>query len=190
MAAWRGAGLSAVPAALFLVDFGGNEPAAVVAGDAPCEEVSAPEVSPQYGQIEEAYSRGLEEGKAAAQAEMQAQLDEQKAAFEQGVAAMRDSWCHEQGARLAEQIDVAVRDMEERITNSAGRILGPFLVSAVREQAVGELRATLQELLAANPEVALEISGPEDLLEVVRTRLATSRSRLARRSLRPAWRPG
>lgn len=166
--------MSAVPAAHFLVDFGGNESAAVVAGEAPCEVVSAAEDVSSNGQIDEAYSRGLEEGKAAAEAQMQAQLDEQKAAFEQSVATLRDAWCREQGTRLAEQIDVAVRDMEERITNSAGRILGPFLVSAIREQAVAELRATLQELLATNPEVALEISGPEDLLEAVRTSLSAS----------------
>jgi hypothetical protein len=166
--------LSAVPAAPFLVDFGGNESAAVVAGEAPCEAASDTEDVSQNGQIEEAYSRGLEEGKAVAAAQLQAQLDEQKAAFEQSVATLRDTWCREQGERLAEQIDVAVRDMEERLTDSTGRILGPFLVSAVREQAIAELRATLQELLAANPEGALEISGPEDLLEAVRASLSAS----------------
>jgi hypothetical protein len=167
--------LSAVPAAHFLVDFGGNEPAAIVAGEAPGEAMPAAADASHYGdQIEEAYSRGLQEGTAAAHAQLQAQLDEQQAAFEQSLATLRESWCSEQGALLSEQINVAVRDMEERITNSTGRILGPFLVAAVREQAIAELHATLQELLSANPEVALEISGPEDLLEAVRTSLSAS----------------
>lgn len=166
--------MSAVPAAQFLVDFGGNEPAAVVAGEDLSEVVPVAVDSSQNGEVEEAYTRGLEEGKTAAEEQLQAELDEQKAAFEQSVASLRDSWCHEQGAQLAEKMDMAVRDMEERITESVGHILGPFLVASVRKQAIVALRATLQELLATNPEVALEISGPEDLLESVRTSLSAS----------------
>jgi len=124
--------------------------------------------------VDEAYVRGVEDGKAALEAEMVARFEEQKAASEQALAVSREAWCLEEGARIAEQFKTAIGDMEERIADSTERVLRPFLGQAIRVQAIAELRATLQELLGKTPGLTLEISGPEDLLAALRASLPAS----------------
>jgi hypothetical protein len=48
------------------------------------------------------------------------------------------------------------------------------LAQAVRDQAIGQLRAIVNDLTATNPGITLEISGPEDLLSAMRTNLSSS----------------
>jgi hypothetical protein len=124
--------------------------------------------------VDEAYVRGVEDGKAAVEAEFAARLEAQKETFERDLVATRESWGLEQGALIAEQIQTAIGDMEGRITDSTERVLRPFLGQAIRVQAIVDLRATLQELVGKNPGMTLEISGPEDLLAAVRAALPAS----------------
>lgn len=166
--------MSVVPAALFLVDFGSNDTAAAIADETLRGAATAAADDGEAERLEEAYSRGVEEGNAAVQAQTGARLEEQKVAFEQSLAALRESWCREEGVRIAEQMKTAIRDMEERIAHSAERVLRPFLARAIRDRAIVELRAILQDLVATSPGVALEIAGPEDLLGAVRASLPAS----------------
>jgi hypothetical protein len=98
-------------------------------------------------------------------------LEGQKAALEQSLASAREAWCNEEGPRLADQIVTAIRDLEDRIAESAERVLRPFLAQAVRDQAIGQLRTIMHELTSTQPGVTLEVSGPEDLLNAIRTSL-------------------
>lgn len=163
-----------MPIANFLVDFGNKDLSL---------ELGPPTLSPVLPiieevnwdeRLEEAHARGYEEGRQAADADAEVRIAEQKAAVEQDIAAARAAWCAEAGPQLADQFSNAVREMEDRITNAIERVLRPFLVSAVRARAVDELRATLEEFVGKNPGIALEISGPEDLLEAVRDSLPVS----------------
>ncbi len=166
--------MSGVPIANFLVDFGNKDlslelaPATLSPVLPIVEEVNWAE------RLEEARARGFEEGRQAAELEVEKRLSEQKAEAEQDIAAARATWCAEAGPQLADQFSTAVREMEDRVTDALERVLRPFLVSAVRKHAISELRATLEELVGKNPGIALEISGPEDLLEAVRESLPAS----------------
>jgi hypothetical protein len=166
--------VSVVPAAPFLVDFGSPELASEVAEEMPLEASAAGAEIDWAERVEEAYTRGIDAGKRSAEAETVVLLEEQKAVLDQSLAAAREAWCTEQGPRLAEQVGIAIRDMEGRIAESAERVLRPFLVQAVRDQAIGQLRAILNDLTATNPGITLEISGPEDLLSAMRTSLSSS----------------
>jgi hypothetical protein len=166
--------VSVVPAAPFLVDFGSPELASEVAEEMPLEASAEGGEIDWAERVEEAYTRGIEEGKRSAEAETVVLLEEQKAALDQSLAAAREAWCAEQGPRLVEQIGTAIRDMEGRIAESAERVLRPFLAQAVRDQAIGRLRAIVNDLTATNPGITLEISGPEDLLSAMRTNLSSS----------------
>jgi flagellar biosynthesis/type III secretory pathway protein FliH len=171
--------LNVVPAASFLLDFSIGEPMPTMADEPLSVPFAAAQPTTQDDdaekeQLEAAYARGLEEGKAAAEAEAEMRLEEQKASFEQSLAATRELWCREESARLTEQITTAVDELKERIAHSAEHALRPFLAEEVRGRAVSSLHATLQEIVANSPEITLEISGPEDLLEAVRTGLSTS----------------
>jgi hypothetical protein len=165
--------LSVVPAALFLMDFSGSERGEELldelAGD---EAVTLPEFATDP--VDEAYVRGVEDGKAAVEADIVARLEEQKATFEQDLAASRQSWCLAEGARIARQLLTAMGDMEGRIAESTVRVLRPFLGEAIRVQATVELRSILHDLVTKTPGIALEISGPEDLLAAIRESLADS----------------
>lgn len=169
--------MSAVPASLFLTDFGSDEPAAAIADETLREAAAAAEERSaellEQG-LEEAYARGLEEGNALAQAQAEARLEEQKVAFAAELAAAREAWVREEGQRIGELVKTSIDAMEERIALATERILKPFVAQAVREAAIVELRAMLKDLAASNPGAALEISGPEDLLEEVRGALSTS----------------
>lgn len=162
--------MSVLPAAPFLVDFDAKDLSEIVE-EAPRQVAT----ELHWGhRIEEAYARGIEDGRKAAEGEAVTRLEELKAEMEQGLAAAREAWCAEEAPRIAGQITTAIGDMEDRIAQSAERILRPFLAQAVREQAIGELRALLQELLLTSPGITLEISGPEDLLAAARASLSAS----------------
>ena len=156
------------------MDFGGSEPVLAVPDEMLAVEEAAIVADVATDPVDEAYVRGVEDGKAAVEAEIAARLEEQKATFERDLVASRESSCLEQGTRIAEQLQAAIGDMEGRITDSTERVLRPFLDQAIRVQAIVELRATLQELVGKTPGITLEISGPEDLLAAVRASLPAS----------------
>jgi hypothetical protein len=166
--------LSVVPAALFLMDFGGKEPVLNIADEVLAADEPAIVADVATDPVDEAYARGVEDGKAAVEAEIEARLQEQKEMFDRDLAASRDSSCIEQGARIADRLQAAIEDMEGRIADSTERVLRPFLEQAIRAQAVAELCATLKELAGKTPGITLEITGPEDLLAAVRASLPAS----------------
>jgi flagellar biosynthesis/type III secretory pathway protein FliH len=164
--------VSVHPAAPFLVDFDAKD--LEIVEEAP-RDVATVNPELHWGhRIEEAYARGIEDGRKATEGEAVTRLEELKAEMEQGLAAAREAWCAEEAPRIAGQITTAIGDMEDRVAQSAERVLRPFLAQAVRVQAIGELRALLQELLLTNPGITLEISGPEDLLAAARASLSAS----------------
>jgi len=163
-----------LPAAPFLIDFGLKEVRPEPAEQMPLALSPVGEDPGWAERVEEAYARGLEEGRASAQSEVDARLEQQRVELEQGLAATREAWCAEQGPQIAEHIEAAMRQLQDRIAQSAERVLRPFLAATVREQAIDQLRRLVQELLATNPGVTLEISGPEDLLDKVRASLSAS----------------
>ncbi|KAB2943233.1 MAG: hypothetical protein K8F92_10785 [Hyphomicrobium sp.] len=166
--------MSVVPAAPYLVDFSAKDIASEVGEESPRPSSTVGGDSDWAERVEEAHARGIEEGRKAAEAETIARLEEQKAALEQSLATARMSWCEEQGPRIAEQIGMAVRDLEDRIAESVERVLRPFLAEAARDEAIRQLRAIVEELIATNPGITLEISAPEDLLSTVRASLSAS----------------
>ena len=89
--------MSVVPAAPFLVDFGSPELASEIAEELALEASATGAEIDWAERVEEAYARGLEEGKRSAEAETVVLLEEQKAALEQSLAAAREAWCTEQG---------------------------------------------------------------------------------------------
>lgn len=164
--------MSGVPAASFLVDFGSADAAAVM--DETLHDVmpiADPEADKQQ-QVDAAYQQGIEEGRAAAAAEAEQRLEQQRSEFEQSLAAAREAWCGEEGSRLSEQIKAALAEIEDRVAVSVEHVLRPFLAETVRAKAIADLHTTLQDLLARNPGTTLEMSGPQPLLDALREGLA------------------
>jgi hypothetical protein len=162
--------MSAVPAAQFLADFGADADAAAgPAGGINADEVSAASAA---AKLEEAYGRGLLTGRAAANAQLKVKLDEQRVQFVAELAAERERWVTETGEALVNHLHAAVEQFEARVAETTARILKPFLEGALHQQAIAELQASLNVLVATDPGVSLHISGPSDVLEALRVQLA------------------
>lgn len=165
--------MSGVPVARFLIDFGAKPPPVDVT-EAALPELSGFSDAHWAERMEEAYARGIEEGRRTAESDTAVQLAEQQAASEQSIAAAREAWAQEAGSRMAALIGDAVVEMENRLAEAVEHVLRPFLAQAVRDQAISQLRTVLQDLVGNNPGLTLEISGPEDLLDAVRQCLPPS----------------
>lgn len=195
----RKTAVRAVPAASFLLDFGnepiaafgrepvaafGSEPNAAFGSGKPGTGIALKAIKTDDGfaerQIETAYARGVEEGKATAQAQFEARLDarlaEQKQAFEKEVVTLRESWRSEEVAQIARQLTAEMSNLQDRIGKTVEHLIKPFLSKAICDRAIGELRSTLEQLVATSPGIELEISGPENLLGGIRATMPGSLS--------------
>lgn len=117
--------------------------------------------------VDEAFTKGFESGKAAAAA----QLAEQKALHTKELAAAREAWTQQEGARLAEQLATGRSEIESRLADVAARALKPFIAAELHNRAIADLVESLKVLLVQEAGAAVSISGAPDLLEVLRARL-------------------
>jgi hypothetical protein len=150
-------------------DAGSREPSPLL----PCDE---PDVE---ALIADAYRRGCEETRAAAQRDREAALAEARREAEEALAAERARWVEEEGATLAGRIGDGLVQLETLLSEKVARTLRPFLRDAVRERAVDALCETLRRLLHSRPSATLEMAGPEDLLDAVMRRLAGHEGKIA-----------
>jgi hypothetical protein len=163
--------MSALPVAQYLKDLGGEavrgrsgKSSSELAGEA---AIGADAVA----RMAEAYARGLAEGKAAANAEFDEKLAQERTSAEARLAAERQRWVALEGSRLADLIASAVGEIEGRIGDHVAQVLKPVLAAEVQRRAVAELAGTLESLMANGDFVKLTISGPEDLLGMLSTKL-------------------
>jgi hypothetical protein len=159
------------PVAQFLVDFGSKPVPEALVDSLPLTGISEQDLAER---VEEAYIRGIEEGRRVAEEEAVLRLEEQKLATQQAIAAARAAWADEIGPHIGAQIGSAFETLHQQIAEAAERALMPFLAKAARDEALRQLRATVDGLLANNPGMSLEFSGPEDLLDSVRANLPAS----------------
>ena len=159
----------AVPAARYLADFGADGDArAPRAGGAPVQNDSAAAAA----KVDEAFARGIDDGRAAAESEFETKLEEQRAEFAAQLAAERQEWAAGTGEELANRLLAAVQEFESRVAETTARILKPFLAVELRRQAIEELQSSLDMLMATDSGVSLSISGPADVLEALRGQLS------------------
>jgi hypothetical protein len=185
----------AVPASRFIADLGPKKTPASGQGQssgkgsgsavAPQLRTPEPEAGPEnlrlfsvHGKndpeqrVNAAYAKGLEEGRAAAEAQWSRKLEEQRALHEKQLSVERLTWANREAEKLARGLEAGFARLKTEIADTAAELLRPFLVSATHQRAMDALIEGLEQLLAKNEGVALEISGPEDLLQLLRQRLS------------------
>src|SRR5687768_11750349 len=109
--------MSAVPAARYLTDFG-------AAGDARAPHAGsmhAKSESAAAAKLDEAFARGVDDGRAAAEAEFEARLEEQRTEFDARLAAERQEWATSTGEELANRLLAAVAEFEGRVAETTAR---------------------------------------------------------------------
>ena len=104
--------------------------------------------------------------------EYDALLEEERSAFAAHLLEERRQWAAEEGNRLGEQFNLALDRGIEGVRTSIETILEPFVAREILESLLADFIATLRTVLADRDSPPIRLSGPRDLLDILRARLA------------------
>lgn len=127
--------------------------------------------APQVNVLDDAYRRGH----AAGVAEGDARLAEERVRSAIRLGEERAKWSDQQAVAIVSGFEAACREIETNIASSVARILLPFLADAVRDKAIGSLVEQISALTGNSSVPAFKVTGPSELLELVKTQLEASR---------------
>ena len=127
--------------------------------------------APPVNLLDDAYRRGH----AAGVAEGEARLAEERVRSAIRLGEERAKWSDQQAATIVNGFEAACREIETNIASSVARILLPFLADAVRDKAIGSLVEQIGALTGNSPMPVFKVTGPSELLDLVRTQLEGSR---------------
>jgi hypothetical protein len=148
----------------------------------PDENRHAPRMAPQKRtqamdteiateKLRDAFERGRETGKLEAEQTFAARFAEEKRMFDQQLKTLRENWTEDQAERISRHMTDALAEIETRLAGSVAKVLEPFLADAVKQKAVGDFSAAVRQALKDNPEPALQMTGPQDLLDAIAAQL-------------------
>jgi hypothetical protein len=165
------------PASEFIPSFDLNEgEVEEIAQDAPAPEVRLPEISPFMPKtapdpgpdLDQIFENGRQAGRAAATADAEdwvARLREDHAA---ALEAARQAWADEVATVLAAQVPQALAAIEDRLSDTVGRLLRPFLETELRDAASRALIEQVTPLLNGTDGALIRVCGPHLLVETLR----------------------
>lgn len=162
--------MTAVSIARFLTDFdpaGDAAPARPVRGRPPADDEGTLRA--------QARAQGEAVGRAAAERDATQRMEALTRQHEAQLAAARAAWVEAEGSRLSEQMRLGLEHIETAISDAAARILLPLLAEPLRRQTVAELAAAIRAVVANAPDaaVAVNVSGPDDLLAALQAKLGS-----------------
>lgn len=135
---------------------------------------AAPRQESVEERVAEAYRQGERDGHAAAVAEYEARLKELTALDAQQRSDERDRWTVEQADVLAAALKSGYQELEANLASSLARVLEPLVGKFITREAVDEFVAQLKLMVSDPSNPPVRISGPGDLLVIVRRKLADS----------------
>ncbi|MHC2282718.1 hypothetical protein ACVME8_009361 [Bradyrhizobium diazoefficiens] len=127
--------------------------------------------APPVNLLDDAYRRGH----AAGVAEGDARVAEERVRSAIRLGEERAKWSDQQAVAIVSGFEAACREIETNIASSVARILLPFLADAVRDKAIGSLVEQIAALTGNSPVPVFKITGPSELLDLVKTQLETAR---------------
>jgi hypothetical protein len=134
------------------------------------ETVAAPRAETQAELPDEAYRRGYRAGLS----EADAKLAEERVRGAIRLGEERAKWSDQHAVAIVNGLAAACRDLEMNIASSVARILELFVSEAVRKKAVEVLVEQISALTCNSSVPVFRISGPGDLLELVKAKLGTA----------------
>ncbi|MBR0814106.1 hypothetical protein JQ544_21410 [Bradyrhizobium diazoefficiens] len=127
--------------------------------------------APATNLLDDAYRRGHSAGVA----EGDARLAEERVRSAIRLGEERAKWSDQQAVAIVGGFEAACREIETNIASSVARILLPFLADAVRDKAIGSLVEQISALTGNSSVPAFKVTGPRELLDLVKTQLDASR---------------
>lgn len=120
---------------------------------------------------DDAYQRGLSAGYATARTEYERKLNDEKEKFDVRLGEERNDLLNETAARIADSIEDAGKQLEARIAGVTARILEPLISNAVQRQAAASFVEKLSSITGDSRRPLLRITGPSEMIELVRSKL-------------------
>lgn len=165
------------PVADYLANFGqpASEelPAAIAISPPRCPQEEVPcEVS--RAAILAVRQEALAQGLAAASKDCEERLTLERQAFENQLAAERERWTREESEMLCSKMYAAMAETESKIADCVTRILKPFITASARNAVISALAENIAVLVRGQHSPLVSLSGPEDLLNRLRERIALS----------------
>lgn len=120
---------------------------------------------------DDGYERGRSEGYAAALAELEQRLEQEKQTLAAQAAEERQQLLGEIATRLAGDIAELGNQLQERIAGVTARLLEPLISNDVQKQAIATFIEHLSSITTDSRRPVLRITGPSELLEMIRAKL-------------------
>ncbi len=114
------------------------------------------------------YESGRQAGLAEARAEAEAAAARQAQAAEAALEQARLAWTEAVAMPLATELPRALDALAERLAETTGRLLRPFLEGELRDAASRALIDQIRPLLSGGDGAVIRVSGPADLLATLR----------------------
>lgn len=130
-----------------------------------------PEPKPVVPPEEIAYQRGLSEGYAAAHAEYEQKLTEEKNRFSAELSEERHNLLDETATKIANELTELGKQLEANIAGVTARLLEPVISGIVQKQAVASFVEKLTSVASDSRRPVLRITGPAGLIHLVRSKL-------------------
>jgi hypothetical protein len=130
-----------------------------------------PVVDRQAELIRLAETRARAEEREAARKELEDAIAAEKVRYLEDLNDQRTIWVEQQALQLSVQISAAVDRLEANISERVANTIRPFVSEAFRQQSLAEFKDVLETLLSGRDVGLLKISGPEDLLSVMKSHL-------------------
>lgn len=115
------------------------------------------------------YQRGVAAGEATAAEHYEMRLEEERRAHDEEVAAIRETLRSEQASLLEEGLDSAFGALESRIANGVAQVLQPLVEEQMANRIVMSFRDTLTRFLDGDQGSLVRVSGPNVLLDLLRS---------------------
>jgi hypothetical protein len=136
------------------------------------QEVNEDPAEDLLAQIEAARESGRTEGIETARAEFAVELEAERETHRRQLEAARQKWADEESTTFGASLAAGLAEIEARLAQGLSGVLIPFVTDVLRAQMIGELTETIAVLLANNEAVSIKVSGPVDLLDMLRDKLA------------------
>ena len=121
--------------------------------------------------IDAARAEGLAEGRRLAEAAAADRFRAVSAEHVDALEAARAGWAEQEGKRLADGLRNGLTSLETRLADDLAAAIGPLVAPASRQRATADLREALAALMAGTHGALVEIRGPGDIIDPLRTAL-------------------
>lgn len=118
-----------------------------------------------------AHALGMVKGGENARAEISQELNELRASHKSELETARKIWVEEASEQSIRLIGKALADLEAGISQSMQQVLAPFIGKLIPLAAMDELEKILESALKDDFKGSLFLSGPEDLVAGLKSRL-------------------